>query len=138
MFQEFKKFAMRGNVIDLAVGVIIGSAFGKIVSSLVQDMIMPVIGLLIGGINFSKLVFQFGKAEVKYGLFIQSIVHFLIISFALFLFVRLFNKLYHEKKEEEKEPVLSKEEELLTEIRDLLKSKKVLNNLEDSEYNREN
>lgn len=138
MLQEFKKFAMRGNVIDLAIGVIIGAAFGKIVSSLVKDIIMPIIGLLIGGINFSKLMFRFGGAEVKYGLFIQSIVHFLIISFALFLFVRLFNKLYHEKKEEEKAPELSKEEELLTEIRDLLKSQKVLNNLEDSEYNRGN
>lgn len=138
MFQEFKKFAMRGNVIELAIGVIIGTAFGKIVSSLVQDIIMPIIGLLIGGINFSKLVFEFGKAEVKYGLFIQTIVQFLIISFALFIFVRLFNKLYHQEKAEETAPMLSKEEELLTEIRDLLKSKKVLNNLEDSEYNREN
>lgn len=136
LLQEFKKFAMRGNVIDLAIGVIIGAAFGKIVSSLVQDIIMPIIGLLIGGINFSKLMFRFGGAEVKYGLFIQSIVHFLIISFALFLFVRVFNKLYRQEKEEET-PSLSKEEELLTEIRDLLKSQKTLNNLEDSEYNRE-
>ncbi|MFK2825171.1 large conductance mechanosensitive channel protein MscL [Bacillus sp. B190/17] len=138
MFQEFKKFAMRGNVIDLAVGVIIGAAFGKIVTSLVNDMIMPLIGLLIGGVDFSNLAFHFGGAVVKYGNFLQTIVDFLIISFSIFLFVKLFNKLYHQEKAEETPPSLSKEEELLTEIRDLLKLDKKLNNLENSEYNRDN
>ncbi|KAB7708320.1 large conductance mechanosensitive channel protein MscL [Bacillus aerolatus] len=124
MLQEFKKFAMRGNVIDLAVGVIIGAAFGKIVTSLVDDMIMPLIGLLVGGVDLSNLAFQFEGAVVEYGKFLQSIVDFLIISFSIFLFIRLFNKLYHQEKvEEEAPPSLSKEEELLTEIRDLLKSK---------------
>ncbi|MCI2254043.1 large conductance mechanosensitive channel protein MscL [Domibacillus sp. DTU_2020_1001157_1_SI_ALB_TIR_016] len=123
MLKEFKSFAMRGNVMDLAVGVILGAAFGKIVSSLVADVIMPLVGLLVGGIDFSGLSFTFGKAEVKYGIFIQTVVDFVIISFSIFLFVKLFNKLYtKEKKEEEALPSLTKEEELLTEIRDLLKS----------------
>lgn len=123
MLKEFKSFAMRGNVMDLAVGVILGAAFGKIVSSLVADVIMPLVGLLVGGIDFSGLSFTFGKAEVKYGIFIQTVVDFVIISFSVFLFIKLFNKLYtKEKKEEEALPSLTKEEELLTEIRDLLKS----------------
>ncbi|MCM3789502.1 large conductance mechanosensitive channel protein MscL [Domibacillus indicus] len=123
MLKEFKSFAMRGNVMDLAVGVILGAAFGKIVSSLVADVIMPLVGLLVGGIDFSDLSFTFGKAEVKYGIFIQTVVDFVIISFSIFLFIKLFNKLYtKEKKEEEARPSLTKEEELLTEIRDLLKS----------------
>ncbi|MEM1504349.1 large conductance mechanosensitive channel protein MscL [Domibacillus sp. 8LH] len=123
MLKEFKSFAMRGNVMDLAVGVILGAAFGKIVSSLVADVIMPLVGLLVGGIDFSSLSFTFGKAEVKYGIFIQTVVDFVIISFSIFLFIKLFNKLYtKEKKEEEALPSLTKEEELLTEIRDLLKS----------------
>ncbi|WP_050181993.1 large conductance mechanosensitive channel protein MscL [Domibacillus robiginosus] len=123
MLKEFKAFAMRGNVMDLAVGVILGAAFGKIVSSLVADVIMPLVGLLVGGIDFSGLSFTFGKAEVKYGIFIQTVVDFVIISFSIFLFIKLFNKLYtKEKKEEEAPPSLTKEEELLTEIRDLLKS----------------
>ena len=123
MLKEFKAFAMRGNVMDLAVGVILGTAFGKIVSSLVADIIMPIVGLLIGGINFTRLSFTFGKAVVKYGVFIQTVVDFVIIAFSIFLFIKLFNKVYiREKKEEEVPPSLTKEEELLTEIRDLLKS----------------
>ncbi|WP_309088198.1 large conductance mechanosensitive channel protein MscL [Domibacillus sp.] len=123
MLKEFKSFAMRGNVMDLAVGVILGAAFGKIVSSLVADVIMPLVGLLVGGIDFSGLSFTFGKAEVKYGIFIQTIVDFVIISFSVFLFIKLFNKLYTKEKKEEEAPLsLTKEEELLTEIRDLLKS----------------
>lgn len=131
MLEEFKKFAMRGNVIDLAVGVIMGGAFGKIVTSLVSDMLMPAIGLLLGGINFSnlKLVIhpaQNGAAEaaIKYGQFIQSVVDFLIISFSIFLFIKLLNSF--KRKEETTENVkteTTKEEELLTEIRDLLKEK---------------
>lgn len=122
MLKEFKSFAMRGNVMDLAVGVILGAAFGKIVSSLVADVIMPLVGLLVGGIDFSGLSFTFGKAEVKYGIFIQTVVDFVIISFSVFLFIKLFNKLYTKEKKEEALPSLTKEEELLTEIRDLLKS----------------
>ncbi|MGE8080552.1 large conductance mechanosensitive channel protein MscL [Peribacillus loiseleuriae] len=119
MIKEFKEFAMRGNVIDLAIGVILGAAFGKIVTSLVNDIIMPLIGLLLGGIDFSNLSFK----VVKYGMFIQTIVDFLIVAFSIFLFIKLFNKLYTRKKKvEETSPSLTKEEELLTEIRDLLKA----------------
>ncbi|ARP42359.1 Large-conductance mechanosensitive channel [Geobacillus thermodenitrificans] len=128
MWNEFKKFAIRGNVIDLAVGVIIGGAFGKIVSSLVNDIIMPLVGLLLGGIDFSNLSWKVGKAVVKYGAFIQTVVDFLIIAFSIFLFVKLINKLYERVKKqeemEETEPTLTKEEELLTEIRDLLKQQR--------------
>lgn len=123
MWQEFKTFAMKGNVMDLAVAVIIGGAFGKIVSSLVGDLIMPLVGLLMGGVNFSGLQIQLGKAVIKYGAFLQNVVDFIIIAFALFLVIRAINRL-HKKKEEAvvlKEPQASKEELLLTEIRDLLR-----------------
>ncbi|TCL48426.1 large conductance mechanosensitive channel [Thermolongibacillus altinsuensis] len=119
---------MRGNIVDLAIGVIIGGAFNKIVSSLVNDMIMPMIGLLLGGIDFSGLSFKIGDADVKYGMFIQTVVDFLIIAFSIFLFVKVLNKLYRLKKhEEEKEapPSLTKQEELLMEIRDLLKKQQL-------------
>lgn len=120
MFQEFKKFALKGNVVDLAVGVIIGGAFGKIVTSLVNDMIMPLIGLLMGGIDFSKLSINVAKAEVKYGAFIQTVVDFLIVALTIFLVIRFFNRF--KKKEEEKPSVtVDSKEELLKEIRDLLK-----------------
>jgi large conductance mechanosensitive channel len=121
MWNDFKKFAMKGNVIDLAVGVIIGGAFGKIVTSLVNDMIMPIIGLLLGGINFANLQFKFGEAVIKYGAFIQTVVDFFIIAFSLFLFIRLFQKLRHKEEEKPAASVLTKEQELLVEIRDLLK-----------------
>ncbi|MGG2095075.1 large conductance mechanosensitive channel protein MscL [Bacillus sp. S13(2024)] len=123
MWNEFKKFALKGNVIDLAVGVVIGGAFGKIVSSLVNDIIMPLLGLLLGGINFSKLAYPLGKDTLKYGAFIQTVVDFFIIAFSIFLFIKLFNKLAFKKEEEKEEevPVPTKEEVLLTEIRDLLK-----------------
>ncbi|PDY44314.1 large conductance mechanosensitive channel protein MscL [Bacillus pseudomycoides] len=123
MWNEFKKFALKGNVMDLAVGVVIGGAFGKIVSSLVADVIMPLVGLLLGGINFTGLSFKFGGAVVKYGAFIQTVVDFLIIAFSIFLFIKLFNKLAFKKEEEKKEevPAPTKEEVLLGEIRDLLK-----------------
>lgn len=108
---------------DLAVGVVIGGAFGKIVSSLVNDIIMPLLGLLLGGINFSKLAYPLGKDTLKYGAFIQTVVDFFIIAFSIFLFIKLFNKLTFKKEEEKKEevPAPTKEEVLLTEIRDLLK-----------------
>lgn len=111
---------MKGNVIDLAVGVLIGTAFNKIVSSLVNDIIMPIFALIIGKGSFEKLAYK----DIHYGLFIQSVVDFLIIGFSLFLVVKLFNKFrdIREKHEEkEKEENVSKEEQLLTEIRDLLK-----------------
>ena len=101
MLKEFRKFAIRGNVIDLAVAVIIGGAFGKIVSSLVDDIIMPLIGLLIGGIEFKDLAFQVGSAKVTYGNFIQNVVDFLIIAFVIFLMVRAMNRF---KKEEPTTP----------------------------------
>ena len=123
ILNEFKKFALKGNVIDLAVGVVVGGAFGKIVTSLVNDIITPIIGLLLGGIDFSGLSFTYEKAVVKYGAFIQTIIDFLIIAFSIFLFIKLFNKLTFKKAEEKKEeaPEPTKEEVLLSEIRDLLK-----------------
>ncbi|MGG0187563.1 large conductance mechanosensitive channel protein MscL [Bacillus rhizoplanae] len=124
MWNEFKKFALKGNVMDLAVGVVIGGAFGKIVSSLVNDIIMPLVGILLGGVDFTGLSYPVGDATLKYGSFIQTIVDFFIIAFSIFLFIKLFNKLSFKKEEEKKEEVpaaLSKEEALLTEIRDLLK-----------------
>jgi large conductance mechanosensitive channel len=128
MLKEFKEFAMRGNIVDLAIGVIIGGAFNKIVSSLVNDMIMPLIGLLLGGIDFSGLSFQIGDAVVKYGMFIQTVVDFLIVAFSIFLFMKVLSKLYRLKKQEEKKeapPALTKQEELLIEIRDLLKKQQL-------------
>ncbi|HJV16390.1 MAG TPA: large conductance mechanosensitive channel protein MscL [Bacillales bacterium] len=116
MWNEFKSFAMKGNVIDLAVGVIIGGAFGKIVSSLVTDILMPIIGLVMGGVDFSDLAFH----KLKYGLFIQSIVDFFIISFSIFLFIKVINRF--KQKEETKEIAnVDRTEVLLVEIRDLLK-----------------
>lgn len=120
MWEEFKKFALKGNVLDLAIGVIIGGAFGKIVTSLVNDIIMPLVGFLLGGVDFADLAYK----TVKYGAFIQSIVDFFIIAFSIFLFIRLINRF--KRKEEVKEEIKEEKkadvkEELLTEIRDLLK-----------------
>ncbi len=138
--QDFKAFAMKGNVIDMAVGVIIGGAFGKIVSSIVADVIMPPIGLLVGGVNFTDLKWVLKPAEVvngkdiaavtlNYGNFLQATFDFLIIAFSIFLFIRLISKLAEKKKVEEPAappapPAPTKEEVLLTEIRDLLKDRK--------------
>ncbi|EFA92718.1 large conductance mechanosensitive channel protein [Hoylesella buccalis ATCC 35310] len=133
---EFKAFAMRGNVVDMAVGVIIGGAFGKIVTSLVNDIIMPPIGFLLGGVNFKDLSIKLGEklsedgktmeaVTVNYGNFIQQTVDFLIIAFCIFLLVKAVMKLT-KKNEEEPEPAKPEptaEEKLLTEIRDLLKNK---------------
>lgn len=122
MIKEFKKFISKGNVVDLAVGVVIGSAFGKIVSSLVDDIIMPLVGIVIGGIDFSNLYFKIGSAKVTYGIFIQNVVDFLIVAFCIFIVIRAFNKLTHkEEKKEEKKDTKSDEVKLLEEIRDLLK-----------------
>ncbi|WP_412839439.1 large-conductance mechanosensitive channel protein MscL [Bacillus paranthracis] len=124
MWNEFKKFAFKGNVVDLAVGVVIGAAFGKIVSSLVKDVITPLLGMVLGGVDFTDLKLTFGKSSIMYGNFIQTIFDFLIIAAAIFMFVKVFNKLTSRKEEEEKEeeiPEPTKEEVLLGEIRDLLK-----------------
>lgn len=124
MWNEFKKFAFKGNVIDLAVGVVIGAAFGKIVSSLVKDIITPLLGMVLGGVNFTDLKLTFGKSSIMYGNFIQTIFDFLIIAAAIFMFVKVFNKLTFKREEEEKKeklPEPTKEEEILGEIRDLLK-----------------
>ena len=129
MLQEFKAFAMRGNVVDMAVGIIVGGAFGKIVSSFVADVIMPPIGLLLGGVDFSDLVITLKKAvgeaaavTLNYGKFIQTVIDFLIIAFAIFMAIKAMNAL---KKKEEAAPAAPpappREEVLLTEIRDLLK-----------------
>ena len=129
MFAEFKKFAMRGNVIDMAVGIIIGGAFGKIVASLVKDVIMPPIGLLVGGVDFTalRLVLKEGAdaastVTINYGTFLQTAIDFIILAFAIFMMVRVMNRL---KKKEEAVPAAppapSNEEVLLAEIRDLLK-----------------
>ena len=121
MLNEFKSFAVKGNVVDLAVGIIIGGAFGTIVASLVGDILMPLIGVVTGGIDFSGLAFTLGSATVAYGKFIQATFSFVIVAFALFILVRGINRL---KKKEEKvvaEKGPSEETKLLAEIRDLLK-----------------
>jgi len=119
---DFKKFISRGNVLDMAIGVIVGGAFGKIVTSLVNDILMPLIGVVIGGLNFADLSIKVGSANIAYGLFIQTVIDFLIISLCIFMFVKLFEKF--KKKEEIKEEVKKAEEViLLEEIRDLLKNK---------------
>ncbi len=135
LISEFRTFAMRGNVVDMAVGIIIGGAFGKIISSLVSDVIMPPIGLLVGGVNFTRLKIPLKEkvldatgqtiteaVAINYGTFIQTAVDFLIIAFAIFLMIKAMN---HMQKKEEAKPVAppspSNEEKLLSEIRDLLK-----------------
>lgn len=129
ILKEFKEFAVKGNAVDMAVGIIIGASFGKIISSLVADVIMPPIGVLIGGVDFTKLALTMKEAvgdapavTLNYGNFIQSIVDFTIIAFAIFMAIKIINNL--KKKEAEVAPEPSKEELLLTEIRDLLKAGK--------------
>lgn len=129
-FSEFKKFAMRGNMIDMAVGIIIGGAFTPIVNSLVNDIIMPPIGLLFGGVDFSNLAVTLKQATengdpavvIRYGVFINTIIAFLIVAMAVFVLIKFINRLTREEKEQPAAP--SAEETLLTEIRDLLKDKK--------------
>lgn len=120
-WSDFKAFAMRGNVIDMAVGIIIGAAFGKIVSSLVDDILMPLIGALLQGVDFTQLACTIGDAKVSYGVFIQNTVDFLIIALCVFLMIKAISKFSKKKEEETAAP--STEEKLLTEIRDLLKNK---------------
>lgn len=122
--EEFKKFIARGNVMDLAVGVIIGGAFSSIVTSLVNNILTPILGLILGGVDFSNLSITFRDTKIEYGAFIQNIIDFLIIAICIFIIVKIINKIMHiKKKEEEKvEPKKSEEVILLEEIRDLLKS----------------
>ena len=128
--KEFKEFIAKGNVIELAVGVIIGSAFGKIVSSIVDDIIMPLIGVIIGGIDFSGLSAKVGDATITYGNFIQNVIDFLIIALCIFIFVKVINKLTKKEAEEaaeeaaEEEAARDEQLVLLEEIRDLLKENK--------------
>ena len=122
MLKEFRDFINRGNVIDLAVAVILGAAFTAIINSLVNDIIMPLIGVLLGGIDFSSLSVTIGSAVIAYGMFIQAIINFLIIALVVFLIVRALNKMQKPKPAAPAEPTLPSEEiKLLTEIRDLLK-----------------
>ncbi|MDX1800745.1 MAG: large-conductance mechanosensitive channel protein MscL [Marinobacter sp.] len=131
MLKEFREFAVKGNVVDLAVGIIIGVAFGKIVTSFVTDLLMPPLGLLIGGIDFSNLVIVLKAAgdgteavAIRYGLFIQTVVDFVIVAFAVFLAVQLLNRLRRkEAVAPATPPAPSAQEQLLTEIRDLLKQR---------------
>ena len=138
LIQEFKEFAVKGNAVDMAVGVIIGGAFGKIVSSIVDDIIMPPIGWLIGGVNFSDLKYTLPQVEIpgvtaaapatiNYGNFLQTLLNFFIIAFCVFLMVKAINKLSKKKEEEPAapapDPEPTNEEKLLSEIRDLLKNK---------------
>ncbi|MBU0904063.1 MAG: large conductance mechanosensitive channel protein MscL [Firmicutes bacterium] len=125
MWQDFKKFALKGNVMDLAIAVVIGAAFGKIISSLVSDIITPLLGIVLGGIDFTSIIWTVGKSEVLIGNFIQSVFDFIIIAFAIFIFVRLLMK-FQRKKEDviEEGPTIDAKEALLVEIRDLLKQQK--------------
>jgi large conductance mechanosensitive channel len=117
--KEFREFAVKGNVVDLAVGVIIGAAFGKIVASLVGDIVMPLVGTLIGGIDFASLAVQIGEAKILYGKFLQSCLDFVIIAWAIFVAVKVINRLKNE--DPAAAPVPPRQELLLEEIRDLLK-----------------
>jgi large conductance mechanosensitive channel len=122
MMKEFKEFAVKGNVMDLAVGVIIGAAFGKIVASLVDNILMPIVGVMLQGINFASLTFKVGEAEIKYGLFISSVIDFIIIAFVLFMVIKGINNM--RKKEAAapaSPPAPTNEEKLLMEIRDSLR-----------------
>ncbi|TAK52266.1 MAG: large-conductance mechanosensitive channel protein MscL [Betaproteobacteria bacterium] len=121
MAREFREFAIKGNVVDLAVGVIIGGAFGKIVASVVEDMVMPVVGVLLGGVDFASLAFSIGSATVKYGKFIQTCLDFLIIAWAIFLMVKLINRLKREEAAPAPAAAPPRQEVLLEEIRDLLR-----------------
>lgn len=137
MINEFKTFIMRGNVLDLAVGIIIGVAFGAIVSSFVDDIISPIIGLALGGVDFSNVFINLsggsyatlaeaqaaGAATINIGLFINAIINFLIVSFVLFLIIKAFNRMQRPKPEADATPPPTKEEILLTEIRDLLRQR---------------
>jgi len=125
VIREFREFISRGSVVDLAVGVVIGGAFGKIVTSLVNDIIMPLIGVLLGGLNFAALTIKVGAAQINYGSFIQNIVNFLIIAASIFIFVKIINGLNRKPTATQDKTVVKKEDEqitLLKEIRDELRT----------------
>lgn len=124
MWKEFREFIQRGNVIDLAVAVIIGTAFSAITASLVDDVIMPLVGILLGGVDFSSLSIMVGDAELLYGNFIQAVINFLIIAFVMFLIVRSYTRLQSAEEEPETPPSPPEEVVLLRDIRDLLKAQK--------------
>jgi len=119
--KEFREFAVKGNVVDLAVAVIIGAAFGKIVASFVADIVMPLVGLALGGVHFESLAVQVGEARIQYGKFVQTLVDFLIIAWFVFLAVKLINRFRHKEEAAPKEP--PRDVQLLEEIRDLLKNR---------------
>lgn len=121
MWNDFKIFVARGNVMELAVAVVLGTAFGKIVSSLVDNIIMPLLGIVLTGIDLTSLKLTVGNAELLYGIFIQAILDFFIISFSIFMFIRLTMKFKRKEEENEEEEEVDAQEALLTEIRDLLK-----------------
>lgn len=121
MWNDFKEFAFQGNVMDLAVAVVIGTAFGAIVNSLVENIITPIAGILLNGVDFTGLSYTVGNSEITYGVFIQSVFDFLIISFSIFLVIRILMKFKREKEAEREAEETDAREELLVEIRDLLK-----------------
>lgn len=123
MWEDFKAFALKGNVLDLAIAVVIGTAFGKIVTSMVEDLIMPAVGLILGGFSIADAVYTVGDVTLKYGAFLQSVLDFFIIAFSIFIVIRLFMKFRRKEymPKEEIVPELDKKEALLVEIRDLLK-----------------
>lgn len=123
--KEFKKFISRGNALDLAVGVIMGAAFSNIVTSIVDNILTPILGIIIGGIDFTNLTIKVGNSVISYGIFLQNVIDFLIVAFCLFIIVKTINKLTHkEPKKEETKPKKPEEVKLLEEIRDLLKETK--------------
>lgn len=122
-FKDFKSFISKGNVMDLAIGVIIGGAFSNIITSIVNDLLMPIFGIILGGIDFTKLTVKVKDVTINYGNFIQNVINFLIIAFCIFVFIRIFNKLLN-KKEEEPKKEIKEDIKLLEEIRNLLKDKK--------------
>lgn len=121
IIQEFKTFAMKGNMLDLAIGVIIGAAFGKIIDSLVNDVIMPLIGILVGGVDFTTLSITVGDAVIRYGVFIQAILNFTLVALAIFIFIKAINKF--KKANPNETPATPEDIALLREIRDSLKNK---------------
>lgn len=121
--QEFKEFAMKGSLIDMAVGIIIGAAVGKMVSTLVENVLMPLIGIFMGGVDFSGLSITVGDAAIGYGAFIQAMIDFLIVAFVIFMILKFINNLKRKQEEEEEETPPAEDVQLLTEIRDLLKQR---------------